>query len=406
MTLRQLKGWYYALTACNTIASAYYLNYLFFFLHDRFGFGNRGNLLVAALHGGAYVFAARFGGRFAQARGYLTSLAVGFAGLALCTGVAAFIDRADAQVWMVVPYTSALLLTWPALEALVIEHEPAARVPHMVGLYNLTWSLATALSYFTGGRLYDAIGRGAVFVVPSVMFVALLMAVLWLRPRAARMIPPEVEDGRVAHPDGHATASRVPAHTFLRLAWIANPFAYMAMYTVLAVMPDLARRLGLSPTRAGLFCSVWFFSRVVAFAALWAWTGWHYRFRWMVAAFASIILAFTAILLAPSLAIMVLAQIFFGLSAGLIYYSSLFYAMDVGEEKGEHGGLHEAAIGIGICAGPAVGALSLQMWPGAPRANAMAVGTLLLAGFASMLVTWFQGRRGSRVVQQPPGPAL
>lgn len=392
MTLRQLKGAYYALTACNTVASAYYLNYLFFFLHDRFGFGNRGNLLVAALHGATYILAAWFGGRFAQARGYLTSLAAGLAGLALCTGVAYFVDSALGQVLLIVPYTSVLLLTWPALEALVIEHEPVSRVPHMVGIYNLTWSLATAVSYFTGGRLYDALGRGAIFVVPGLMFLGLFAAVLWLRPRAASVVVPPDTPVEGARPDARAVAGSVAPPTFLTLAWIANPFAYMAMYTVLAVMPDLARRLGLSPTRVGLFCSVWFFSRVVAFAVLWMWTGWHYRFRWMVAAFALVILSFASILLASSLTVIVVAQVFFGLSAGLIYYSSLFYAMDVGEAKGEHGGLHEAAIGIGICAGPAVGALSLQIWPAIPRANAFAVSALLLAGFAAMLLTWTRRR--------------
>lgn len=397
MTLRQIKGCYYALTACNTVASAYYLNYLFFYLHDRFGFGNRGNLLVAALHGATYIFAAWFGGRFAQARGYLTSLAVGFTGLALCTGVAYFVDSAVGQVLLIVPYTSVLLLTWPALEALVIEHEPVSRVPHMVGIYNLTWSLSTALAYFSGGRLYDAIGRGAIFVVPGVMFLGLLGAVVWLRSREAAVIAPPLSPAVAHHPEARALAGRVAPQTFLRLAWIANPFAYMAMYTVLAVMPDLARRLGLSPTRVGLFCSVWFFSRVAAFAVLWIWTGWHYRFRWMVTAFATIILSFAAMLLASSLTMMVVAQVFFGFSAGLIYYSSLFYAMDVGEAKGEHGGLHEAAIGIGICAGPAVGALSLQIWPGVPRANAFAVSALLLSGFAALLVTWFRARRRDRV---------
>ncbi|MEO8484294.1 MAG: MFS transporter [Acidobacteriota bacterium] len=393
MTLRQLKGCYYALTACNTIASAYYLNYLFFFLHDRYGFGNRGNLLVAALHGATYIFAAWFGGRFAQVRGYLTSLAVGLAGLALCMAVAYFVDSPVGQVLLIVPYTSVLLLTWPALEALVIEHEPAPRVPHMVGIYNLTWSSATALAYFSGGRLYDAIGRGAIFVIPGLMFLAQAGAVLWLRPRAAAVIVVPAPADEVPHPEMPASERRVAPQAFLRLAWIANPFAYMAMYTVLAVMPDLARRLGLSPTRVGLFCSVWFFSRVVAFAVLWMWTGWHYRFRWMVAAFAAIILSFATILLAPSLTVMVLAQVAFGLSAGLIYYSSLFYAMDVGEAKGEHGGLHEAAIGVGICAGPAIGALSIQIWPDLPSANAFAVSALLLTGFAAMLATWYRARQ-------------
>ena len=53
----RLKTDYYALTAFGSLATSYYFNYLFFFLRDRFGFENRGNLTVAAIHGGIYVFA-------------------------------------------------------------------------------------------------------------------------------------------------------------------------------------------------------------------------------------------------------------------------------------------------------------------------------------------------------------
>jgi predicted MFS family arabinose efflux permease len=399
MTLRQLKIWYYGLTAFNTIASAYYLNYLFFYLHDRFAFGSRGNLSVAALHGGVYIVAAWNGGRFAERRGYLTSLIAGFGGLTACMALGWAFDAKVAQVLLLVPYTLVLLLIWPALEALVTDHEPPARIPHLVGVYNLTWSFSTAVAYFSGGRLYDSIGRNAVFAVPCAMFFLQFLVVVWLRPRAAavmrRQSPVAVAVAR--HPDSRALTQPVPPRTFLQLAWIANPFAYMAMYSVLAVMPDVAERLGLSPTRVGLFCSVWFFSRVAAFAGLWAWPGWHYRFRWMAGAFVLIIAGFAGILLAPSLAVMVVAQIVFGLAAGLIYYSSLFYAMDAGQAKGEHGGLHEAAIGIGICAGPAVGAMSLQVLPGVPHAGAFAVSTLLAAGLAALVGVWARARFPSRL---------
>ena len=49
-----------------SLATSYYFNYLFFFLRDRFGFENRGNLTVAAIHGGIYVFASVQGGRYAE----------------------------------------------------------------------------------------------------------------------------------------------------------------------------------------------------------------------------------------------------------------------------------------------------------------------------------------------------
>jgi predicted MFS family arabinose efflux permease len=96
--------------------------------------------------------------------------------------------------------------------------------------------------------------------------------------------------------------------------------------------------------------------------------------------------SFMLLLLANELWLVVLAQIFFGFAAGLIYYSSLFYSMDVGgETQGEHGGLHEAAIGIGICVGPAVGAAALQWFPAHSSNGVFAVSILLLCGLGGLI---------------------
>ena len=146
------------------------------------------------------------------------------------------------------------------------------------------------------------------------------------------------------------------------MAWLANPFAYVAINTLVAVIPGLAGRLRLSTTLAGFCCSVWLFARFGTFFTLWLWDGWHYRFRWLLLAYLALIGAFTAILTVPSVAVLVLAQLVFGAAVGLMYYSSLFYSMDVGDTKGEHGGLHEAAIGLGNFAGPAV-ARRLPVFP-------------------------------------------
>jgi MFS family permease len=125
-----------------------------------------------------------------------------------------------------------------------------------------------------------------------------------------------------------------------------------------------------------------------------AWTDWHYRFRWLVTAFATLIVSFAAILIVAvfSLAVLLLAQIFFGAAIGLIYYSSLFYSMDASEAKGEHGGIHEAAIGVGNCIGPAVGAASLQWMPQYANSGAIAVSALLLLGLGALVTIWKTAR--------------
>ncbi len=111
----------------------------------------------------------------------------------------------------------------------------------------------------------------------------------------------------------------------------------------------------------------------------------------MLGAFILLIASFAAILFAGDLWIIVVAQITFGLATGLIYYSSLFYSMDVGEGSSEHGGIHEAFIGLGICLGPAVGATALQLAPHNPNAGAWAVSGLLVLGLLGLI--WLRTRK-------------
>jgi len=101
--------------------------------------------------------------------------------------------------------------------------------------------------------------------------------------------------------------------------------------------------------------------------------------------------SFTFLLLVPNLFVLIASQVIFGLSIGLIYYSSLFYSMDVGETKGEHGGIHEAAIGLGIFLGPAVGATALRLLPQFPNSGAWAVSGLLTIGLSLLLLARRRG---------------
>jgi hypothetical protein len=50
--------------------------------------------------------------------------------------------------------------------------------------------------------------------------------------------------------------------------------------------------------------------------------------------------------------------------------------------------LHEAAIGVGNLAGPAVGAASLHFLPQYPSSGAVAVCVLLICGLGGLLAVW------------------
>ena len=402
MFQRKLKVGYFVLAWLNIYATAYYGNYIFFLMKREFGFGNRENLLMAGVNGGIYIFFAWFAGNFAQKRGYYLALKVGFSimTVALLSGTQAASVLAHYAVMM--GWTVGMCFTWPTLEALVSEGETRKGLTTMLGIYNVNWASGAAVSYFTGGALLDALGPRSLFWFPPILH-AVQFAILIGLQRASRQLEPATapagDGGPVDPHDAEVPLER--RKIFLRLAWIANPFAYIAMNTVIPLIPHIATRFELSTTLAGFVGSVWLFARLFTFVGLWFWAGWHYRFRWLAGAYVAMVGCFAAMLLVNNLAVVVIAQLAFGLAVGLIYYSSLFYAMDVGETKGEHGGAHEALIGVGLCAGPAVGTIALRVAPAIPYAGILAVSALLTVGLVVLLVSGGRlGRKRPRLAQK------
>jgi predicted MFS family arabinose efflux permease len=396
MTPRQrIKFSVFALEGLNSFGTVFYFNYLYFWMRDEFGFGNKRNLALAASLGLVYSFAAWQTGKFAQRRGYFTALKTGYVvmALALAAGLALNLlwPRAWAEIAIAIAVTLGMCFIWPTLEAFSSEGETAEQLPRVVGIYNVIWALTAALAYFTGGSLIKVFGYGVIFALPLAIVLGMLALSFWLQGHAAEMAREALHTSAEERPKPHQPASP-QARVFLRMAWLANPFAYIAIQTLIAVIPGIAAKFQLSPMVAGFACTLWYFARVGAFLGLWHWPGWHYRFHWLAASFVVLIVSFAAIFMAPNLVVLVVAQVFLGAAIGLIYYSSLFYSMDAGDTKGEHGGIHEAAIGMGNCVGPAIGALSLQFLPQYDNSAGVAVSLLLLCGFAGLLTIWKMGK--------------
>jgi MFS family permease len=377
----KLKSAVYVLEGLNCLATTYYYYYLYFYTQARFHFGAMQNLLLAALLGFAYALASFFGGRFAQKFGYLTSVRLGNV---LMIGAFLACSRAG-TVWLTIVLTLVgslgMCLTWPALEALVTEGEPTARLPGLVGAYNCVWAIVAGLGFFTGGAMLQKWGWQNMFYVPAALLAVELGLASWvhgkMRQDSAR---PEPVVGPLLKPMAESYRSPVSPATFLKLGWVANPMAYLAVNTVISSLPTLAGRLGFTPMQAGFVCSLWLLARAGAFVALWLWPGWHYRFRFLAAAYVVMMISFASMLLVPNVWVLVLSQLLMGPAFGLIYYSSLFYSMDVGETKGEHGGIHESVIGLGNGIGPGTAAGALRFFPGHPGSGVWAVCALLAGG--------------------------
>jgi MFS family permease len=413
--------WFF-IEAINSLAATYFFNYIFFYMRDHYGFGNRLNLLLSVLYGSVYTVSAWNAGRFAQRFGYLFSLRVALAGTGLAMIVAGLLPHLLGYSRVTMLADCALLgfwayficLAWPTLQALLSNRQPAAGMPRTAGFYNIVWAATASIGYLTGGALLQTFGGEVLFwIAAGLHLLGLLLLARLTETRAAALDPMRLAVAAAPIP-GHATrntqhgsnpplrdaplAPSTPppsakARMFLHLAWLTNPFAYIAINGILPVIPKLAERLGLDAAAAGIVCSVWFWVRFGAFIWFWLWPAWHYRFRWLLAAFVTLAVSFTGILLSINLWMLVAAQVAFGLAVGLIYYSSLFYSMDIGESRGRRGGFHEAAIGLGTFTGPAVGVVALQTLPSHTNAGTWAISSLLMLGLIPFLLIRRKGFR-------------
>lgn len=385
-TRRQQQFLCYTIEGLNSFATVLYFTYLYFLLHDKFGFTNQTNLAVAALLGLVYAFAAWQGGKFGQRHGNFAALKLGFGLMLVAYIIASQLGTAAGQVVGATWVTLGMCFTWPVLEALISEGETAEGIPRAVGIYNITWAWTNAVALFTGGAIIEKLGYQSIYYLPLGIVLLQLALTFWLE----KIKPPVNETASAPAPDANHP-SPACARSFLRMAWLANPFAYIAINTLIAVLPGVAVKFHLSPMFAGFACSLWGFVRLATFVVLWRWDGWHYRFRWLATAFALLIGSFTMILILPNLWAVLAAQVVFGAAIGLIYYSSLFYSMDASDTKSEHGGIHEAAIGVGNCLGPAAGATALWLTPQNVNGGAWAVTGLLTLGFGGLL--WLRQKR-------------
>ncbi len=123
MFSRRLKSGYFILEGLNSFATVYYFYYFYFFMQTVFGFGNKANLLLAALNGAVYALMAWQGGKFAQRFGYFTALKVGFAIMLGALGIGSQLHTAGGHIVVMAVTVVGMCFTWPTLEALVSEGE-------------------------------------------------------------------------------------------------------------------------------------------------------------------------------------------------------------------------------------------------------------------------------------------
>src|SRR4051794_37703933 len=114
------------------------------------------------MHGLIYTGAAWLGGWFGHRYGNFAAMKLGFAIMACVLGAGSFLNNGIGQVSVIMGWTFGMCFTWPMMQSLISAGETGKAIPNLAGLYNLTWSVVAAISFFIGGTVVEKLGMKSV----------------------------------------------------------------------------------------------------------------------------------------------------------------------------------------------------------------------------------------------------
>jgi MFS family permease len=397
----------YSTEALGSVAASLFTVGLPFYTHYRFGWGAQENLLLGAGQGIAYSFGALSAERVARMLGRRRALLVAYALLSLMAGAVA-----AAAVWrliwafvLVVFGVVALLgATWPMVESLVSEGADAGELSRRLARYNVTWAVTGAVSLAGSGAVIQYAPGWAFMAITGLVFLGSLGLVARIRSEDA----PELRSaiGVPAPVDISVTPELAQQRRqALWLSRIALPATYVVVFSLVPMLPSLPAMHRLSPTVATLIASVWLAARAGTFVITGRTTFWHsrpgllfYASILMLVSFVATVLpaAVSGLSVGTAVVLMLPAELALGISLGIIYAGSLYFGMVLSQGSTEHGGYHEALIGLGQTLGPGLAGAMLWVRPDDLWASVAAVSSLLGASILASGAARFERlwRRG------------
>lgn len=370
-----------------------------FYMTDHFGWGMRQNFMLAAGQGLVYVPAALLAGKISRKLGSKTAICIANAVLLTLSVIACLLSqRATVAVGVgvaatLLAYTFSIGTTWPVLEGMIATGS-ATGLAKRLAIYNVVWPAAGAVAIAVEGVAIRYL-HGGIFLIPAAMHLVVLLVML------TRKAEPTDAEHQSHKPPVHPDLLR-NRKLALWLSRTALPATYTVIYGVMPLMPFLAVMHPLKTTQQTAVASVWLFTRWAAFVGLALGTWWQTKPQLLIWAAVLMLVSYFGMTLPltrghypiADLIAMITWQAALGAALGVVYSASLYFGMALSEGSTEHGGYHEALIGVGWVLGPAAGALAQTLHPGEVWAGIAAVGAVItLSVIVVMAVAIILGRR-------------
>jgi predicted MFS family arabinose efflux permease len=344
----------YLLTFLESVGTGILQRGIYFYTHERLGFGQLSNSVVALAYGVLYVAGALASHSAATRWGEKKLLVLTLFGL-LATHAAM---AASPNAWILCAgfVLSAKLrgLMWPVFESYVSAGRTPRQLLPVLGGYNVSWALAMPLAVGVSGPLISSSGAFVLFALPAALNVLSLGLIRPLPERPAHL--------DLTHPERPAAAELERYGRLLVSARWSMLAGYALLFLLAPLMPDIFHRLDLGVAMATPAAALFDAVRWASFVVLGR-TGAAWRGRAFPLGLTAVLMpaGFLLVLFGPSLGAVLFGELLFGGASGFAYTAALYYALVVKNASVDAGGAHEGLIGLGLGLGPLVGIVGYEL---------------------------------------------
>ncbi len=259
--------------------------------------------------------------------------------------------RSPGAIWLTVGLYSPLSgWLWPTIESFLSAGRSGSDLRRSSAWFNTAWAGCQVVTLWVIAPFMDAHPLLAIPVMGVSHLVALPVVLMLKHEPAAH--------GEPVH---HHIRAEVALYRWLlnghRLLLILSYIVYSSLNPLL---PSIQQSLHIPALWLTPVMSIWTLSRVAMFWGMGQWGGWHGRVWTLVWPSLLLLTGFAASMLAPTVLVLSLGLVLFGIGMGAIYSAAFYYAMEVGAAGIDAGGKHEALIGVGYTVGPVTGIVASE----------------------------------------------
>lgn len=287
-------------------------------------------------------------------------------------------------------YWGTIAMYWPAIEGAMSDGQTSRQIKRASGVFSSSWMLGLVIGPITAGWLYKQnhyLPFAACLVILAVVFLLLNL------PRSLE-IAPWCSGRKLEHEENVSYSRR---SLLLQLAFIGNMTTYFMLSALRALLPEYATPRGITGIEYGLLQASTVLGMVLTIWLLMVWHRWHYSLPWLIATQVLAVAALLWFSFTDSYGLMLFLGFILGFPAGVTYYSSIYYGMEISENKGAHGGNHETIIAVGKVTGPLLGGWAIA-WSGFPKACFLLSALVFVGCIAAQVLIARRRLAGERAV--------